>query len=161
MSQVVRPFLPFFRPGVNTVGASGAICGLIGLDARLRHPQGGAFGASIRSVMLQCAVSTLMMSFLPIVEFPLSPSAASRAGSRSAGSFRRVRSGAAGRPRQGTFCSWSRWGRPLLAFYEVAVHGIERALAAGGSGVKWPDQPLIQHRVRDLEEAWAMFAPFT
>jgi rhomboid protease GluP len=132
MSQVVRPFLPFFRPGVNTVGASGAICGLIGLMLVYGIRRGGAFGASIRSVMLQCAVSTLMMSFLPIVD-----SLCHLGG--FAGGFLLGWVVPSGPFRsRGTSTLWNvlllvTVGATLLAFYEVAVHGIEsvRWLQAG------------------------------
>ncbi len=51
---------PGFR---NTLGASGAICGLVGLLLVYGHRRGGAAGAAIRSSMMQSALLVLMMSF--------------------------------------------------------------------------------------------------
>lgn len=67
-SQLVRPFLPWMNPTVNTVGASGAICGLIGLMLVYGMRRGGVLGTSFRSGMGQYALYILVFSFLPGVD---------------------------------------------------------------------------------------------
>jgi len=70
-SQYVRPvladFLPWLGPGVHTVGASGALCGLIGLMLVYGAKRGGA-GKSLRSGMTQYALYLLIFSFLPGID---------------------------------------------------------------------------------------------
>lgn len=62
-------FSQLFRPGViNTVGASGAICGLIGLMLVYGMRRGGLHGTSLRSGMTQYAIYLFIFSFLPGVD---------------------------------------------------------------------------------------------
>ncbi len=53
---------------VNTVGASGALCGLIGLLLVFGIRKGGIAGTSFRSAMTQYAVYLLVFSLLPGVD---------------------------------------------------------------------------------------------
>jgi len=52
----------------NTVGASGAICGLMGLLLACGMRRGGAIGGSIRASMMQSAIYMLIFSFLPGID---------------------------------------------------------------------------------------------
>ncbi|HEX4826436.1 MAG TPA: rhomboid family intramembrane serine protease [Candidatus Polarisedimenticolaceae bacterium] len=61
MSQLVRP--------VQTVGASGALCGLLGLLLVHGWRLGGAYGSRLKSVMLQNTVLMVGMSFLPGIDW--------------------------------------------------------------------------------------------
>ncbi len=71
-SQYVRPvladFVPWLGPGVHTVGASGAICGLIGLMLASGAKRGGGVGRRIRSGMTQYALYLLIFSLLPGID---------------------------------------------------------------------------------------------
>ncbi len=54
---------------VNTVGASGAICGLLGLLFVHGVRRGGAYGAALRSSMARNTLFVLVMSFLPGIDW--------------------------------------------------------------------------------------------
>lgn len=51
-----------------TVGASGAICGLLGLMLVHGWRRGGAYGAALRTVMIQNTILMLVISILPGVD---------------------------------------------------------------------------------------------
>lgn len=71
-SQMLRPVLaevlPWLSSGVNTVGASGAICGLIGLMLVYGMRRGGAHGSIFRASMTQYAIYLFIFSFLPGID---------------------------------------------------------------------------------------------
>lgn len=54
---------------VNTVGASGALCGLLGLLLVHGIRRGGAYGHALRTAMTQNAIFVLVMSFLPGIDW--------------------------------------------------------------------------------------------
>jgi membrane associated rhomboid family serine protease len=54
---------------VNMVGASGALCGLLGLMLVHGIRRGGAYGNAIRNVMIQNTLLMLVISFLPGIDF--------------------------------------------------------------------------------------------
>jgi rhomboid protease GluP len=58
-----------FLRDTHTVGASGALCGLLGLLLVHGYRIGGAYGQRLRSVMTQNVVLMLFMSFLPGIDF--------------------------------------------------------------------------------------------
>ena len=60
-SQVLR--------GSHTVGASGALCGLLGLLLVHGFRIGGAYGQRLRSVMMQNVVLMVVMSMLPRIDW--------------------------------------------------------------------------------------------
>lgn len=53
---------------VNMVGASGALCGLLGLMLVHGIRRGGAYGNALKKVMLQNTVLMLVISFLPRID---------------------------------------------------------------------------------------------
>jgi rhomboid protease GluP len=55
--------------GVRTVGASGAICGLLGLMLVHGWRRGGAYGSAIQSVMARNAMLMVVMSLLPGIDW--------------------------------------------------------------------------------------------
>jgi membrane associated rhomboid family serine protease len=55
--------------GAHTVGASGALCGLLGLLLVHGWRIGGAYGERLRSVMLQNVVLMIGMSLLPRIDW--------------------------------------------------------------------------------------------
>ena len=55
--------------GVWTVGASGAICGLLGLMLVHGWRRGGAYGSAMQSVMARNAVMMVVMSLLPGIDW--------------------------------------------------------------------------------------------
>ncbi len=54
---------------VNMVGASGALCGLLGLMLVHGIRRGGAYGNALKRVMIQNALLMLVISFLPGIDF--------------------------------------------------------------------------------------------
>jgi rhomboid protease GluP len=62
-------FSQVFWPGIrHTVGASGAICGMVGLLLAYGMRRGGAIGSWIRSSMMRSVVSVLLLSLLPGID---------------------------------------------------------------------------------------------
>lgn len=55
----------FLKPQGLVVGASGAICGLVGVLLVFGARRGGAYGGQLKSLMAQNALFILMMSLLP------------------------------------------------------------------------------------------------
>ncbi|HEX6850656.1 MAG TPA: rhomboid family intramembrane serine protease, partial [Candidatus Polarisedimenticolaceae bacterium] len=55
--------------GVRTVGASGAICGLLGLLLVHGWRRGGAYGSAMQSVMARNAMLMVVMSLLPGIDW--------------------------------------------------------------------------------------------
>jgi rhomboid protease GluP len=61
-SELVRGFV--FHRGVNTVGASGAIFGLVGAALVFGMRRGGQYGGALRSLMLRWTMYFLILGFL-------------------------------------------------------------------------------------------------
>lgn len=67
-SGIVGSFASQFLRHANTVGASGAICGLLALMLVHGWRRGGAYGHALRTVMLQNTGMMVVMSLLPGVD---------------------------------------------------------------------------------------------
>lgn len=61
-SQVLRPAIPFMNPYVNTVGASGAIMGLIGLLLVHGIRSGSPIGLAVRSMLWRLIFYSVVLS---------------------------------------------------------------------------------------------------
>jgi rhomboid protease GluP len=68
LSGIGGNILSQFLRSTNTVGASGAICGLMGLLLAYGMRRGGAAGGGIRASMTQSAIYMLIFSFLPGID---------------------------------------------------------------------------------------------
>jgi rhomboid protease GluP len=61
-SELVRAYI--FGRGVNTVGASGAIFGLVGAALVFGYRRGGRYGVALRSLMIRWTLYFLILGFL-------------------------------------------------------------------------------------------------
>jgi len=131
-SQYLRPYLaqilPWIGPGVHTVGASGALCGLIGLLIAYGTRRGGVAGTSLRSGMTQYAVYLLVFSLLPGIDLLC-----------HLGGFLTgfalgflVPAGPLRGPRAGAL-----WEGLLLALVLVILFAFYRVAAHGAESVRW------------------------
>lgn len=68
-SGVVGTIVAQLIGGVRTVGASGAICGLLGLLLVHGWRRGGAYGESLRQAMLRNTVLLVVLSLLPGIDW--------------------------------------------------------------------------------------------
>jgi rhomboid protease GluP len=69
LSGVGGTLVAQYLGGVRTVGASGAICGLLGLMLVHGWRRGGAYGSAMQSVMARNAMLMVVMSLLPGIDW--------------------------------------------------------------------------------------------
>ena len=110
------------RPGVNVIGASGAICGLIGLLLAYGMRRGGPAGEQIKQGMLRYAVYILIFSLLPGI------SLLSHVGGFVGGLLVGLAVPVGALRDRGQTLAWQLLSVAgvllvLLAFYQVSVHG--------------------------------------
>lgn len=68
-SGIVGTIVAQFVGGVRTVGASGAICGLLGLLLVHGWRRGGAYGGALRQAMMRNTVLLVILSVLPGIDW--------------------------------------------------------------------------------------------